>query len=222
MFRPQDRFLVFGIFFLPALQAVAIDEFYFILGIAFTATLAIWVPVIEWYQEADQMLHSLPVRRDAVVVARYVAALFYGLIGGLVWNTTGRILLPILHAARETPPFWMSLEGILAFATAFGLLAVLFFPLFFRFGAGKGGLVFLGLCLCLLVLGYATAGLASGPSSQGEVRMFLPSALIRTRVEALVESIGVAGTMTLILMVLAILSAASIKVSQHWFRGKEL
>ena len=70
VFRPQDRFLVFGIFFLPALQAVAIDEFYFILGIAFTATLAIWVPVIEWYQEADQMLHSLPVRRDAVVVAR--------------------------------------------------------------------------------------------------------------------------------------------------------
>ncbi len=222
VFRLRDRFVVLGIYFLAALQAVAVDEVYFFLGIALTATLAVWVPVVEWYQEADPMLFSLPVRRDAVVFARYLATVVYGGVGGLVWSATGRVLLPVLYSARENPPFWMSLEGGLAFFTAFGLLVVLFFPLFFRFGAGKGSLVFLVSSLGLLVLGYATAGLAAGPAAEGGAGLVLPSTLIRTRVSALLDSVGIAGTITVVLLGMALLFGVSIRLSQHILRHREL
>lgn len=222
VFGPRDRVFAFGVFFLAALQAVAVAEFYFFLGLALVGTLAIWVPIVEWYQEADQMLFSLPVRRDAAVLARYASALISGAIGGVIWNTTGRILLPVLYAAKDNPPFWMSLEGVLAFITAFGLLVVLFFPLFFRWGAGKGGLIFLGMSLGLLALGYATAGIAAGPAVGRASGFLLPSELVRTRVAALLGSLGPAGALTVILVGLAILFAVSIKISQYWFRRREL
>lgn len=236
VFHLRVLLAVFGVFILAALQVVYLDELYLMLGVLLAATLAVYVPFVEWFQETDPMLHSLPIHRDAVVLARYLVAILAGALAGVVWSVTGRILLPLLRAGRGDPAMWVTLEGGLTFVLVVGLMAVLFFPLYFRMGMGRGAVAFLGLALAFLLLAYATAGVAGGPGVGGGIPMgaesgagpppaggFLipPSALIRTRLSALLGSMGVTGTLTLVLVVLALALYASIRLSQHFLRKRE-
>jgi hypothetical protein len=227
VFDLRGRLSVFGVFTLAAIQVVHVDEVYLFLGLALAGSLAVYVPVVEWFQETDPMLHSLPVDRDTVVLARYGVAILAGTLAGIVWNAAGRILLPVLDAGRVNPSLWMTLDGVLTFALALGFMAALFFPLYFRLGMGRASVTFLGLSLILLALAYATAGWGWGPAAKpaGPAAHFLaipPSALIRTRVSALLSSLGVAGTLTLVLVGLALLFFASIRISQHALRKREI
>lgn len=221
VFTPRHRMFVLAVFVLAALQTLPSDEAFFILGVAFAGTLSIYVPVIEWFQETDPMLHSLPVRRGTVVLARYLMAIAAGGVAGVAWTTTGRLLLPILDAGRTAPGMWMTLDGALTFLVAVGLLVSFFLPLYFRFGMGKGALAFLGMSVGLLALGYGTAGLAGGPARPHTVGLLPPSTLIQARVAALMGSLGPAGTLTVLLVGIAAIYGASLKLSQRWFETQE-
>ena len=221
VFTLRDRGFVFGVFFLAALQVLPSDEAFFLLTVGLAGALSIYVPMIEWYRETDIMLYSLPIGRGTVLVARYLVAIAAGGVAGLAWSVTGSLLLPFLDAGRTTPGMWMSLEGVLTFVIAVGLLVSFFFPLYFRYGMGKGALVFLGMSVGLLALGYGTAGLAGGPAQSGTLRPVLPSALIHTRVTALMGSIGAAGTLAVVLVGIALIYGASLKLSQRWFQKRE-
>ena len=221
VFSLRNRVLILGVFFLASLQAVPADEAFFLLSLALAAALSLCVPTIEWYQETDPMLHSLPLRRESVVVARYLVALIAGGLAGIAWTTTGRLLLPILDAGRTNPAMWMTIEGGLTFLIAVGLFVSLFFPLYFRFGMGKGAMAFLGASLGLLALGYGTAHLAGGPAPSGALGLIPPSALIGARVGALMGSLGPAGTLTVVLLGIALIFGASLRLSQRWFGGRE-
>jgi hypothetical protein len=221
VFTRRDRVYVLGVFFLASLQTVTADEAFFVLGLALAGALAVYVPIIEWYQGTDPMLHSLPIRRGTVVLARYLLAVSAGGVAGILWVTTGRLLLPILDAGRATPAIWMTVEGVITFFVFVGLLVALFFPVYFRLGMGRGSMVFLGLSAALLAIGYATAGLAGGPARAGILGIAPPSALVLSRVSALVGSLGVAGTLTLILIGLSVVFAVSLKLSQRWFERRE-
>lgn len=227
VFDLRGRVAVFGIFLLAALQVVSVDEVYLLLGVALAATLAVYVPAVEWFQETDTMLYSLPVDRETVVVARYLVVVITGTLAGVVWNGAGRILLPILAAGREDPAIWMTLEGGLTFALAVGLMAALFFPLYFSFGMGRGAIAFLGMSVVILALAYVTSDLAWGPATEHtapgtHLAVVLPSALIRSRVSALLSGLGVAGTLTVVLVVLALVFYASIRISQYGLRRREI
>lgn len=221
VFTPRDRAFVLGVFVLAALQTSFFDEAFFLLGLALAGALATYVPVLEWFQETDPMLHSLPVGRSAVVTARYIVAVVAGGIAGIAWATTGQILLPILMSNRTAPGMWMSLEGALTFVIAAGLMFSLFLPLYFRLGMARGAVAFMGASFFLLVLGYGTASLAGGPAASGVSGLFPPSALIRTRVLAMMGAVGPAGTLTIVLVGIALIYAGSLKLSQRWFRVRE-
>ena len=212
---------LFGVYVLASLQTVFVDEASFLLNVALAGALALYVPVIEWYQESDKMLHSLPVSRSAVVITRYLIAMMAGGIAGISWSATGRLLLPFLDAQRATPAMWMTLEGVLTFILATGLLFALFLPLYFRLGMGKGALGFLALSLILLATGYGTRGLATGSVGPGTLPFPAPSGLIRMRVSALLGGMGVAGTLTTILLGTALLLGLSLWLSQRWYERRE-
>jgi hypothetical protein len=212
---------LFGVYVLASLQTLFVDEAFFLLNVALAGGLAFYVPVIEWYQESDKMLHSLPVSRSAVVITRYVIAVMAGGIAGLAWSATGRFLLPFLDAQRATPAMWMTLEGVLTFILSTGLLFALFLPLYFRLGMGKGALGFLALSLILLGTGYGTRGLATGSGGPGTLPFPAPSGLIRMRISALLGGMGVAGTLTTILLGTALLLGLSLRLSQRWYERRE-
>jgi len=221
-FTPRDRFFVLGVFALASLQTLRVDELFFFLGLALGVALFIYLPVIEWYQETDPMLHSLPVRRDIVVLARYLVAIVAGGGAGIIWSATGHLLLPILAAGRETPSLFMTFEGGLTFLLAFALVAILFLPMYFGWGLVRGGLAFLGSCGVLFPLAYATAGLGWGPGGVGSPSLIPPSRLISARVGALIAGLGSAGALTVILLGLAGGFWISIMLSQTLFRKREL
>ena len=109
------------------------------------------------------MLYSLPIGRGTVVWARYLVAIAAGGLAGIAGAATGSLLLPFLDSSRNTPGSWISLQGVLTFVIAVGLLVSFLFPLYFRYGMGKGAMASLGMSVGLLALGHGTAGLAGGP-----------------------------------------------------------
>ncbi len=221
VFTLRHRIFVLGVFLLAALQAVTVDEAYFLLGIALAAALAVYVPVIEWYQSTDQMLHSLPVKRGTVVAARHLVTILGMATAGIVWNTTGRILRPILGSGSSDPAFWMTLKGCLTYSLAVAILAVSFFPLYFRLGMGRGVAAFAVIALVLLSVGYGTAELAAGPAASGAAGLITPSSLIGSRVDALLGSVGPAGTIAVTLAGVAGAFGISTGLSRRWFGRRE-
>ena len=217
----RGALLVFGVDVLASFQTVFVDEAFFLLNVALAGGLALYVPVIEWYQESDKMLHSLPVSRSAVVITRYVIAVMAGGIAGLAWCATGRLLLPFLDAQRATPAMWMTLDGILTFVVSTGLLFALFLPLYFRLGMGKGALGFMASSLILLAVGYGTRGLGVGSGGHGTLPFPAPSGLIRMRISGLLGEMGVAGALTTILLGTALLLGLSLWLSKRWYERRE-
>jgi len=116
---------------------------------------------------------------------------------------------------------WTTLVGILTFFVSAGLLFSLFLPLHFRFGLGKGTAVFLATSLGLLGMGYGVAGLAGVGSSPRAPGIAGPGALVRLQVTALLENLGVAGTLTLILLGLAGVLGLSLLLSRRWYARRE-
>jgi hypothetical protein len=221
VFSPRHRIFVLGVFLLAALQAVAVDEAYFLLGVALAAAVAAYVPVVEWYERTDPMLHSLPVERGTVVAARHLCAMLGMATAGIAWNATGRVLRPILHTGSSDPAFWMTLEGGLTYSITVTVLAVSFFPLYFRLGLGRGVVAFAVTTLALLTVGYGTAELAAGPAASGAGGLVTPSSLVGSRVDALIASLGTVGTVSMTLALLVGAFGVSIMISRRWFESRE-
>ena len=215
VFSPRHRFYLFGVFFLAALQTVTLDEAYCLAGIALAAALALYVPAMEWHQGTERLLFSLPVARSKVVITRYLVAVLSVGIAWTAWSVTGRLLFPLLDAARSGPAPWRTLEGGLAFITSTALLFCLFFPLYFRLGMGRGVMAFLAVGLGLLVLDYAVAGPAiHAPFAP-------PCSVLLARMRLLIQTLGSAGALWMTLAVAAALFSASATLSMHWIEKRE-
>jgi len=221
VFSHRGPLFVFGIYILASLQVFRVEEAFFLTSVVLAGTLALWVPFVEWFQEADPMLHSLPVSRTVIVIGRYLTAILACGVAGLAWSATGRLLLPLLDPGRAGPPLWTTLGGILTYFLSAGLLFALFFPLYFRFGLGKGAVAFLAVSLTLLGMGYGTAGLAGGGAPSRTLGIGGPSTLIRLQVTALLENMGVAGALTLILLGSGGVLAISLFLSRFWYARRE-
>jgi hypothetical protein len=221
VFSHRVPFFVFGVFILASLQTVRVGDAYLLVGVALAAALALYVPAVEWFEESNPMLHSLPVSRGGVVVARYVVAVLAGGVAGVVWGATGRLLLPLLDAGRETPAMWLTVEGMLTFFVLVGLFFALLLPLHFRLGLGRGFVAFLALSLGLMGVGYGTMSLATRSTRDGTLVLHAPGELVRVPLPALASDVGLAGTLTAVLVGMALLTGVSILLSRRWFARRE-
>ena len=221
---------VLGVFLLAAVQTVTVEEVYFILGLALACALSAYVPAVEWFQETNPMLHSLPVRRATVVLARYLASVGAALVALGAWVSAGWIFRPLLAPEQTAPAMWMTVEGLLTYGVAFAVLAALFFPLYFRFGFARGGFAFLGGLPLLMLIGYGTAGVAWGPNvatigvagaAPGGAGVVLPSTLLSSRVSALVAGIGPGWALAAILVGIGGILAFSERLSVRWYGRRE-
>jgi ABC-type transport system involved in multi-copper enzyme maturation permease subunit len=228
VFILRDRVLLFGIFFLASLQAFFTEEAFFWLGVLLAGSLAAYVPVIEWIQETDPMLHSLPVRRTAVVTARYLSALFAGVVACISWISAGLLLRTFLDPTRGDPVLWMSPEGLLTYSLAVSVSLALFLPLYFRFGLGRGISVFLVLGGFLLASLVALAGAGtggeggtlSGPAARPA--FVTPAVLFRERASELMASLGPVSVLALVLAGAGVLLFLSALLSTRWLQGRDI
>lgn len=225
VFILRDR-LIFGVvFLLAALQTALVDEAFLWLGVVFSASLALYVPALEWHQETDPMLSSLPVSRGVLVLARYVSAVVAGAVGGVAWTTAGRLLAPVLAPGRATSGIWVTMDGALTFILLFGLLLAFFLPLYFRLGLGWGSLVFMGTSVGLMVLSSLVldnSSLAGWAGSERAGGLVLPGAAIRGRMAELAGSIGPGWALFAILGGVGVCLALSGGISARWYKRRDL
>ena len=210
VFIPRDRFLVALIYLLAHPMVLPTDEAFFWLGIGLAGALALYVPIMEWHQETDRMLSSLPVGRATVVFSRYLSSVLACVFAGVAWISTGRLLAPLLDAGRTTPGMWTTFEGILTFFLMAGLLIALFLPLYFRFGIGRGATVFLGMSFGV----YALVSLLSG--------LVMPGADVQARISAMTASMGPGWALFLILAGMGAALVVSGRLSVGWFERRDL
>jgi|GEM_PF-948492 len=214
VFIPRDRFLVALIYLLAHPMVFPVEEAFFWLGIGLAGALVAYVPTMEWHQETDRMLNSLPVRRATVVFSRYLSSVIACIVAGVAWVSTGHLLAPLLdtllEGGRATPGMWTTFGGVLTFFLMACLLVSLFLPLYFRLGMGRGTLAFVGLSFGLLVL----ASLPSGLS--------LPAAALGTFVETLSTEVGPGWALFVILGGMGAALTFSGRLSVRWFERRDL
>jgi len=210
VFRPRDRFLIALIYLLGHPTVLPNQEAFFWLGIGLVGALALYVPTIEWHQETDRMLSSLPVSRAKVVLSRYLSSALACAIGAGAWVATGSLLGPILDAGATTPGMWTTSSGITAFSSMAVLLLSLFLPLLFRFGLGKAAMIFVPSAMGMYLL-------------FAQPRGFIPPATaVRDQIAAYSGSVGPGWVLLLILVLLAVVVAASGRLSLRWFERRDL
>jgi ABC-type transport system involved in multi-copper enzyme maturation permease subunit len=113
-----------------------------VLALAFTAGLLI----LDWKQEAERFVASLPVSRGEVVRARYLGALGAAVAGTVGYAVYGTLLLGLgtesLLQRWPTEPAWESPEGLLAFFVTVWLVSAAYLPFYFRAGLVRGTWLF--------------------------------------------------------------------------------
>lgn len=148
-------FLIFGIplFALQLALTASLAPVFVIFTMVFTGLLGFGSIGLEDHQNTESLWCSLPVTRREVVLARYLSTglgLLFGL--GLSWSI-GLAAAQLMGTGSNRDAAVSA--GILAHATLFALLALLaaiFLPCYFRFGAGKGLVVFSAVAIGVLIV----------------------------------------------------------------------
>jgi len=209
-FISRDRFLIALVYLLGHPMTLPNEEAFFWLGISLACALALYVPTIEWHQETDRMLSSLPVRRATVVLSRYFSSVMAVGLAGLAWVSSGRLLAPLLDVSATSPGMWTTFDGVLTFFLMAGLIVSLFLPLYFRFGLGRGATLFVGFSAVLYL--FASVRLV----------LVIPGDALRDRVTSLSAAVGPGWVLLLVLLGLGVVVAGSEQVSVRWFERRDL
>jgi hypothetical protein len=141
-----------------AANGVLSPESFFAMNVVLALAVTVALLIVEWQQDADRFVGSLPVSRGQVVRARYVWALAVAAGATVLYAVYGTVLLSLatdrLLARWPDTPDWESGAGLVLFFATVWLVSVAYLPFYFRSGLGKGTWWFL---VCTLPL----AGLAA-------------------------------------------------------------
>lgn len=145
-----------------ALQVSRSGAGFFWANVTCAALILVAVSMLEWKNEAEPFVHSLPVTRAMVVRARYVTAAAIGGLSLLVAATVGAARGFGLATQGSPWPRWVSGDMALAFLLAFAVIAAVYLPCYFRWGFGKGNVA----AALLLASGIIVSGII-GPAATG-------------------------------------------------------
>lgn len=180
---------VVPLYVLAGLQVLDHGRGLFWANVVCASLLVVGVCMLDWKNEADLFVHSLPVTRAMVVRGRYVTAIAAGILSLIVGSALGAVGGLILVARGGAWPRWMAPDVGFAFVLAYACVVSIYLPCHYRWGFGRGN-VAAALLLAVSVLardlvgpilgpkpaaGAAPAGLAGVPPGyipEGVVRLF--------------------------------------------------
>ncbi len=127
-------YLLYGVF------SINQDAAFMVMAVAFLLGLVALPLIIEDHYRTEIFFCSLPVDRSTIVGSRYLLSGFIVLIGGLLVFGYRHFLNSVvrINAPGINPFPLLTLEGLSEFMTLAVFLICLFYPLYFRFGLGKG------------------------------------------------------------------------------------
>jgi hypothetical protein len=191
-------------------NGIVSPEMFFGMNVLLALALTGGLLVVEWKQDADRFVGSLPVSRKDVVRARYLWALGVAMAGTVVYPVYGGVLLGFgterLLQRWPTPPAWESPEGLLAFFVTVWLVSVAYLPFYFRSGLGKGTGLFLASLVPVIVGGAAL------------VRWLSPSSTLTAAAEVMGTPLTVVGALALA----AALGWLSLRLAVRFYDRRDL
>jgi hypothetical protein len=218
LLRPY-RWLIVPGYLLFSANGIEHPEAFFWVNVALASVYSLTLIMIEWKQDADRYLASLPVGREEMVQARYAGALGAAVLGTAVYTFYGRVLIGFggerLERRWPGTPGWETPEGVLAFFLVTILLAVAYLPFYFRWGFGKGSWLFVA---SLPPVAAALAPLVHGTGAEGR----LPSEHLRSALAALSGAAHPVATVAAALLGAAVLGWLSLRLSIAFYARRDL
>jgi hypothetical protein len=193
-----------------AANGIVTPQTFFGTNVALTWAYTVLLLIIDWTQDADRFVTSLPASRYEIVKARYAGALGAAVAGSVLYALYVRLLLAFAtdRLLRRWPgaPGWESAEGLLTFFLTVWLASVVYLPFYFRSGLGKGTRLFLASGAPVVVVGAVLVR-----------RGWLPRTLSGAS-----EVMGASLTMGAALAVAAALGWLSLRLSARFYDRRDL
>jgi hypothetical protein len=212
------------LYLVTALQASRSGGGFFWINVTCASLLLVGVSMLDWKNDAEPFVHSLPVTRAMVVRARYVTSILVGLLSLAVGSAIGAARAMILTMRGEPWPRWVAGDVGLAFVLVFAFIAAVYLPCHFRWGFGKGNVaaavVFAAAVIATDILGPAVTGPAGG-SGGGPALAGLPPGQVTQGVARLAQGCGLVPAGLIVLGLAAALLWASARVAVRACRRHE-
>jgi hypothetical protein len=176
-----------------AANGIVSPELFFAMNVALAWAWTAILIIVDWTQDADRFVASLPVGREEVVKARYAGALGAAVLGTILYAVYGRVILSFatgrLRERWADAPGWESAAGLLGFFLTVWLVSVVSLPFYFRWGLAKGTWLFVATLAPAAVVvvwlhrqlplpdAAASLGTSAGPGLAGFGSLILAAAL---------------------------------------------
>jgi ABC-2 type transport system permease protein len=130
-------------FFVILLSTFVFSGFLFLsAAVILTFFMVISIPIIEDKYRTEQIISSLPVKKQSIVLSRYISSFFITGIGLFLYFVSGFLYKSIFKDNIAGLKSVVSLEGGVVFFFLSLLLVSLFLPFYFKLGISRALLVF--------------------------------------------------------------------------------
>jgi len=163
--------LALVVYFLYGVISIKQDVAFMAVGVALLLGLVALTLVVEDRYRTEVLFCSLPLKRSTIVRSRYLLSGFLVLFGGLIVFGYRHFLYSLdkVKALSTNPFLHLTLEELLGFVTLAAFLICLFYPLYFRYGLGKGAFLFTVILLGLLITTIGITALLSSWFDTGDL-----------------------------------------------------
>jgi hypothetical protein len=208
-----------------ALQASRTGTAFFWANVVCAAFTLVALSMLEWKNDAEPFVHSLPVTRAMVVRGRYVTAAAIGVLTLLVAGTVGATRGIGLAVQGHAWPQWVTGDMALAFLLVHALVSAVYLPCHYRWGYGKGNVA-----AALIVAAGIIVASAAGPVVEGSAPApgvgggyaRVPAGVIPGLVAGIVGRCGLAAGSAIVLGAAAMALWASSVVAVRAYRNREI
>jgi hypothetical protein len=212
------------LYVVTALQVSRVGAGFFWVNVTCASLLLVSVSMLDWKNEAEPFVHSLPVTRAMVVRGRYLTAIAGGLLSLAIGSAIGAARGASLVMRGEPWPRWVAGDVGLAFVLVFAFIASVYLPCYFRWGFGKGNvaaaLVLAAAAIASDIVGPAITGVAAGPGAT-LAYAGVPRGQVTQGVAHLASRYGLAPAGLIVLGLAAVLLTVSAQVAARAYRRQE-
>jgi hypothetical protein len=215
---------VVPLYVVTALQVSRFGAGFFWVNVTCASLLLVAVSMLDWKNETEPFVHSLPVTRAMVVRGRYLTAIAVGLLSLAVGAAIGAARGTSLVMQGEPWPRWMAGDVGLSFVVVFAFIASVYLPCYFKWGFGKGNVAAaLVLAVAIIATDFAGAAItgAAGVSGRGLAYEGVPRGQVTQGVARLADRYGMASAGLIVLGLAAVLLCVSSQVAARAYRRHE-
>jgi ABC-2 type transport system permease protein len=184
--------------------------------------LLVGVSMLDWKNDAERFVLSLPVTRATAVKARYATAVLIGLASLAVGALVGLSRALVMTARGQPWPRWMAADVGLAFVFVFAFIVAIYLPCYFQWGYGKGvvaaALVLASTIVGSDVLGPFVVGTAVRDAAAGDD---LPRGVVAHGAALLASRHGLAAAGVVVLGAAAVMLWLSAQASMRAYQRRE-